>query len=233
MVHLEELMLEGKKYSIETGKLAKQADGSVLLRLGDTMLLVTVVGAAEPSEGLDFFPLTVDYREKAYSAGKIPGGFFKREGRPSENEILGARLIDRSIRPLFEDGYRNETQIMVAVLSADKENDPDILGITGASTALAVSDIPFTNPVAGLRVGRVGGKFILNPSHQERAQSDIDLVIAGTEDSIVMVEGESREISEADMLAALQFGQEGIRALIKMQMQLAAKAGKPKRDFEI
>jgi len=231
MVHVEELTLEGKNYSIENGKLAKQADGSVLVRLGDTMVMVTVVGATEPAEGLDFFPLTVDYREKAYAGGRIPGGFFKREGRPGETEILSARLIDRSLRPLFEDGYKNEVQIMVAVLSSDKENAADVLGITGASAALGVSDIPFNNPIAGIRVGRVGGDFILNPTYDDLTRSDIDLVIAGTDDSIVMVEGESKEISEADMLAALQHGHEGIKALLKLQANLVAKAGKEKRSF--
>jgi len=231
MIHVEELTLEGKNCSIETGKLAKQADGSVVVRLGDTMVMVTVVGAAEPSEGLDFFPLTVDYREKAYAGGKIPGGFFKREGRPAETEILSARLIDRSIRPLFEEGYKNEVQVMVAVLSSDKENAADVLGITGASAALAVSDIPFHNLIAGVRVGRVQGAFVLNPTYDDLTRSDIDLVIAGTAESIVMVEGESNEISEADMLAALHHGHEGIKALIKLQTDLAAKAGKTKRLF--
>lgn len=231
MVYYEELELDGKKYSIETGRLAKQADGAVLIRIGDTMVLATAVGAAEPSENIDFFPLSVDYREKAYSAGKIPGGFFKREGRPSENEILSSRLTDRAIRPLFADGYKNEVQVMISVLSADKENDPDVLGITGASTALIISDIPFTEPIAGVRVGRIGGQFILNPTYQELQRSDLDLVIAATEESIVMVEGEANEISEEDMLAALQFGHEKVRALLTLQTNLAHKVGKVKREF--
>ncbi|MFQ5769091.1 MAG: polyribonucleotide nucleotidyltransferase, partial [bacterium] len=231
MVHVEELELDGKKYSIETGKLAKQADGAVLLRLGDTMVLVTAVGATEPSDNLDFFPLTVDYREKAYSAGKIPGGFFKREGRPNENEILGSRLIDRSVRPLFAKGYKNEVQILISVLSADKENDPDVLGITGASTALLLSDIPFTEPIAGVRVGRINGNFILNPAFRELQNSDLELVIAASKDSIVMVEGEANEVSESDMLKALQFGHEKIQILLQMQNNLVAKAGKEKRAF--
>lgn len=231
MVHYEELELDGKKYSIETGRLAKQADGAVLVRIGDTMVLATAVGAAEPNENQDFFPLSVDYREKAYSAGKIPGGFFKREGRPSENEILSSRLTDRAIRPLFADGYMNEVQVMISVLSADKENDPDVLGITGASTALIISDIPFTNPIAGVRVGRIAGQLILNPTYDDLQKSDLDLVIAATEESIVMVEGEANEIGEADMLAALQFGHEKIRALLKLQINLAEKVGKTKREF--
>ncbi len=232
MSYLEELDLDGKKYSIETGRLAKQADGAVLARLGDTIVLATVVGAEEPTEGLDFFPLTVDYREKAYSAGKIPGGFFKREGRPSENEILSARLVDRSIRPLFEDGYRCEVQILISVLSADKENDPDVVGITAASAALMVSDVPFHNPIAGVRVAKIGDKFIVNPAYSDLEVSELDLIISGTRDSIVMVEGEAREISEADMVAALEFGHEKIRALIDMQGRLIEKAGKPKRTWE-
>jgi polyribonucleotide nucleotidyltransferase len=233
MVYNEELELDGKKYSIETGKLAKQADGSVLLRLGDTMVLVSVVGAAEPSEDVDFFPLTVEYREKAYSAGKIPGGFFKREGRPSDNEVLSARLADRSIRPLFAEGYTNEVQVIIWVLSADKENDPDVLGITGASAALMLSDIPFSTPIAGVRIGRINGQFVHNPTFSELQNSDLDLVIAGSRDSIVMVEGEAHEISEADMLAALEFGREKIRSLVELQTRLVAKAGKPKRPVVI
>ncbi len=233
MVYYEELELDGKKYSIETGKLAKQADGSVLLRLGDTMVLVSVVGAAEPSEDIDFFPLTVEYREKAYSAGKIPGGFFKREGRPSDNEVLSARLADRSIRPLFAEGYANEVQVIIWVLSADKENDPDVLGITGASAALMLSDIPFAIPIAGVRVGRINGQFVHNPTFSELQNSDLDLVITGSHDSIVMVEGEAHEINEADMLGALKFGQEKIRALLELQTRLVAKAGKPKRPVAV
>ncbi|HEX9653414.1 MAG TPA: polyribonucleotide nucleotidyltransferase, partial [bacterium] len=231
MSYIEEMEIEGKKYSIETGRLAKQASGSSLLRVGDTMVLVAVVGADEPSEGIDFFPLTVEYREKAYSAGKIPGGFFKREGRPSENEILSARLIDRSIRPLFPDGYTNEVQVQVWVLSADKQNDPDVLGITGASIALALSDIPFTELIAGGRVGRVNGKLVFNPTFNENQLSDIDLVIAASQDSIVMVEGEAGEISEADMLAALKFGHENVIQLIHLQKELLAKIGKTKAEF--
>jgi len=230
MIYIEELELAGKKYSIETGRLAKQADGAVLIRLADTMVLVTVVGAEEPSD-LDFFPLSVDYREKAYSAGKIPGGFFKREGRPSENEILSSRLIDRSIRPLFEDGYRNEVQVLVSVLSSDKEHDPDILGITGASIALMLSDVPYNEPIAGVRVGRVNGEFVLNPTYSELEEGDLDLVISATNDSIVMVEGEAGEISEPDMLDALEFGHNNIKELLQMQAALVAKAGKPKREI--
>ena len=233
MVYYEELELDGKTYSIETGRLARQADGAVLMRYGDTMVLVTAVGAQEPSEHLNFFPLTVDYREKAYSVGKIPGGFFKREGRPSENEILSARLVDRSIRPLFDEDYKNEVQVMISVLSADKENDPDILGITGASAALMISDIPFNNPIAGVRVGKIEGKFVLNPTVSELEHSELDLVISATKDSIVMVEGEAREIPEADLLGALEFGHEKIRKLLELQQRVVDQAGKPKRVVEV
>jgi len=231
MVHIEELELDGKKYSIETGKLAKQADGAVLVRVGETIVLVTAVGAAEPNETIDFFPLTVDYREKAYSAGKIPGGFFKREGRPSEREILSSRITDRSIRPLFAKGYKNEVQVLISVLSADKQNASDVLGIIGASAALAVSDIPFNEQIAGARVGRVNGDFVLNPTYDELENSDLELIISATKESIVMVEGEAREISEEDMLAALKFGHEKICQLLEMQSKLVVNAGKEKRKF--
>ena len=231
MVHIEELELDGKKYSIETGKLAKQADGAVLVRVGDTMVLVTAVGAAKPNETVDFFPLTVDYREKAYSAGKIPGGFFKREGRPTEKEILSSRITDRSIRPLFAKGYKNEVQVLMSVLSADKENAPDVLGIMGASAALAVSDIPFNEQIAGVRVGRLNGEFVLNPTYDDLENSDLEVIISATKESIVMVEGEAREISEEDMLAALKFGHEKICQLLEMQSKLVANAGKEKRKF--
>jgi len=231
MVHVEKLELEGKNYYIETGRMAKQADGAVLVGLGDTMVLVTVVGSSEPVEGLDFFPLSVDYREKAYSAGKIPGGFFKREGRPSENEILSSRLTDRSIRPLFPKGYKNEVQILISVLSSDKEHDPDVLGITGASAALMISDVPFATPIAGVRVGRLNGEFVLNPTYADLERSELDLVITASEDSVIMVEGEANEISEENMLAALEFGHQHIKKLIEAQKSLQAKCGKPKREY--
>lgn len=226
---LKEIELNGKKFSIETGRVAKQAHGSCWVRFGDTVVMATVVGAKEPAENPDFFPLTVDYREKAYAAGKIPGGYFKREGRPSENEVLVSRLIDRSIRPLFADEFLNEVQVMVSALSADKENDPDVHGITGASMALLLSDIPWAGPVAGVRVGRVRGQFIANPMHAELEQSDMDIVMAASEDSIVMVEGEAQEISEADMSAALRFGHDVARQLIAVQKAVAAERAKPKR----
>jgi len=231
MTSRKEVDLNGKKYAIEVGRVARQADGACWLQHGETIVMATVVGAEEATEDVDFFPLTVDYREKAYAAGKIPGGFFKREGRPSESEVLIARLIDRSIRPLFADDYRNEVQVMISVLSADKENDPDVLGISAASTAILLSGIPWDGPVAGVRVGRVDGQFIANPTHDEIDKSDMDLVIAANEDSIVMVEGEAREISEQDMVAALAFGQETARELIRVQQAVAAEAAKPKREI--
>ena len=227
---LKEIELSGKKFSIETGRVARQAHGSCWVRLNDTIIMATVVGAKEAKEEADFFPLSVDYREKAYAAGKIPGGYFKREGRPSENEILISRLIDRAIRPLFADEYLNEVQVMVSALSADKENDPDVHGITGASMALLLSDIPWAGPVAGVRVGRVRGQFIANPTHAEIEQSDMDVVMAASEDSIMMVEGEAQEISETDMVAALHFGHDVARQLIGLQKAVAAEMAKPKRE---
>ena len=228
---LKEIELSGKKFSIETGRVARQAHGSCWVRLNDTIIMATVVGAKEAKEEADFFPLSVDYREKAYAAGKIPGGYFKREGRPSENEILISRLIDRAIRPLFADEYLNEVQVMVSALSADKENDPDVHGITGASMALLLSDIPWAGPVAGVRVGRVRGQFIANPTHAEIEQSDMDVVMAASEDSIMMVEGEAQEISETDMVAALHFGHDVARQLIGLQKAVAAEMAKPKREI--
>ncbi|RMD99826.1 MAG: polyribonucleotide nucleotidyltransferase, partial [Calditrichaeota bacterium] len=232
MIITKEVTINDTLYSIEYGRVAKQASGAVLVRFGDTIILATAVGSEETSTQ-DFFPLSVDYREKAYAAGKIPGGFFKREGRPSENEILSSRLIDRSLRPLFPDGYKNEVQVMVTVLSADKENDPDVLGITGASAAIMISDIPWQGPVAGLRIGRVDGQFIANPTYEQLERSDLDLVISANEDSIVMVEGEAWEISEQDMLAALEFGQKAAQPLLRMQKELAEEVGKPKMEVVV
>src|SRR5689334_6949959 len=195
----------GRTMSIETGRFAKQADGAVMVRFGDTMVLATVVAAKEADEGKDYFPLQVEYREKTAAAGKIPGGFLKREGRPSEKEVLSSRLIDRPIRPMFPEGFKNETQIMLSVFSSDQENDGDILGALGASAALMISDIPFDGPIAEVRVGRQNGELILNPTFQQLATSEMDVTVAGTKTSIVMVEGDAHEISEADMLAALTF----------------------------
>ncbi len=209
---------------LETGRLAKQAAGSVVLRFGDTMVLAAVTVSPNVST-LPFFPLTVEYREKTYAAGKIPGGFLKREGRPSDKEILASRLIDRSIRPLFPEGFKNEVQVFVTVLSADQENDADILGAFAAASALALSGVPWNGPLAAVRVGRVEGNWILNPTFQQLEFSTIDLVVSGTADSIVMVEGGSLEISEAEILEALKVAQRGIRDLIKLAQQLIGKAG--------
>ncbi len=227
----KETELNGKKFSIETNRVARQADGACWVQLGDTIVMATVVGADEAVEGQDFFPLSVDYREKAFAAGKIPGGFFKREGKPSENEVLSARLIDRGIRPLFAEDYKCEVQVMVSVLSADKENDPDVLGISAASMAILLSGLPWEGPIAGVRVARIAGKLVANPTHDDLTQSDIDLVIAATEDSILMVEGEAQEISEAEMVEALAFGQSVARDLIQVQKAVAAEAAKPRRTF--
>src|ERR671929_51089 len=184
--------------TIETGKLAKQADGAVTVQLGETIVLVAAVGAAKAKPGQDFFPLTVDYREKAAAAGKFPGGYFKREGRPTEKEILTSRIIDRPIRPLFPQGYFYDTQVISILLSADGENDPDILSINGASAALSVSDIPFAGPIGAVRVGRVDGQFVVNPTHTQREQSDLDLVYVGTQNDIIMIEGAAHEVPEED-----------------------------------
>jgi polyribonucleotide nucleotidyltransferase len=225
--------LGDKQIHIETGKLAKQADGAVTVQLGETIVIVAAVAATKAKPGQDFFPLTVDYREKAAAAGKFPGGYFKREGRPTEKEILTCRLTDRPIRPLFPKGWYNEVQVQTVLLSADGENDPDILSIIGASAALTVSDIPWAGPLGAARVGRIGGKFVANPTHAEMAESDLDLVYVGNDKDIVMYEGAAKEISEADFNAALKFAQEAIQPVIAAQKELAAKAGKKKREITV
>jgi polyribonucleotide nucleotidyltransferase len=219
-----ETQFAGRPLLLETGRLAKQAAGSALVRFGDTMVLAAVTVSPNVST-LPFFPLTVEYREKTYAAGKIPGGFLKREGRPSDKEILASRLIDRSIRPLFPEGFKNEVQVFVTVLSADQENDADILGVIAASTALSLSPVPWNGPLAGVRVGRVEGNWILNPTFQQLEFSTLDLVVSGSADSIVMVEGGSLEVSEAEILEALKVAQKGIRDVIGLQRQLMDKAG--------
>jgi len=219
-----ETQFAGRPLLLETGRLAKQAAGSAIVRYGDTMVLAAVTVSPNLS-ALPFFPLTVEYREKTYAAGKIPGGFLKREGRPSDKEILASRLIDRSIRPLFPEGFKNEVQVFVTVLSADQENDADILGAIAAGTALTLSSVPWNGPLAAVRVGRVEGNWILNPTFQQLEFSTIDLVVSGTADSIVMVEGGSLEVSESEMLEALKVGQKGIRDLIALERQLIDKAG--------
>jgi len=225
--------LGDKQIIIETGKLAKQADGAVTVQLGETIVLVAAVAATKAKEGQDFFPLTVDYREKAAAAGKFPGGYFKREGRPTEKEILTCRLTDRPIRPLFPKGWYNEVQVQTVVLSADGENDPDILSIIGASAALTVSDIPWDGPLGAVRVGRIAGRFIANPTHAEMAESDLDLVYVGNANDIVMYEGSAKEITEADFNAALKFGHDCCQPLINAQKELAAKSGKKKREISL
>jgi polyribonucleotide nucleotidyltransferase len=217
--------------TIETGKIAKLADGAVTVRCGDTIVLVTAVSATKLREGQDFFPLTVDYKEKAAAAGQFPGGYFKREGRPTEKEILTARMTDRPLRPLFPKDYFFETQIITIMLSADGQNDPDMLSINGASAALTVSDIPFDGPIGAVRIGRVNGEFVINPTHAQREQSDLDLVYVGKENEVIMIEGACDELPEADFKAALDFAQEPVRKLIAMQRDLAAKSAKPKREY--
>jgi polyribonucleotide nucleotidyltransferase len=223
-----EIRVGSRSLSIETGKLAKQADGSVIVRSGDTMVLVTACHAASPREGIDFLPLTVDYREYTYASGRIPGGFFKREGKPPEKEILTSRLIDRPIRPLFAEGWRYETQIIALVLSADTENDSDVLAITGASAALALSEIPLQKTIAGVRVGMVDGNYVINPTHEERKQSTLDLIVAGSQDGIVMVEAGAKEVSEPEVVGALEAAHAAIKQIVAAIDELKAAVGKPK-----
>lgn len=225
--------LGDKQVIIETGKIAKQADGSVTVQMGETIVIVAAVAATKAKEGQDFFPLTVDYREKAAAAGKFPGGYFKREGRPTEKEILTCRLTDRPIRPLFPKGWYNEVQVQTVLLSADGENDPDILSIIGASAALMVSDIPWAGPLGAVRVGRINGQFVANPTHAEQAESDLDLVYVGSEKELVMFEGSAKEISETDFNAALAWAQNAIQPQIAAQKELASKAGKAKRQIKL
>ncbi len=233
MIVRKEVEIGGKIYSIETGRFAKQSNGAVMVRYADTMVLVTAVATEEAKEDQDFFPLQVEYREKTSAAGKFPGGYIKREGRPSEKEILSSRLIDRPIRPLFPKDFKNETQVIAFVFSHDGENDADVLAAVGASAALTISDIPFDGPAAEVRVGRVNGQFVINPTIQQIKESDVELVVAGTSDSIMMVEGESKEISEVELLEALKFAHEAIKKLIQLQIDLRNEAGKPKRETKV
>src|SRR3984893_12091857 len=219
--------------TIETGKIAKLADGAVIVSCGDTMVLASAVSATAIKEGQDFFPLTVDYREKAAAVGKFPGGYFKREGRPSEKETLTSRMTDRPLRPLFPKGYFYDTQVISVLLSADGENDPDILSINGASAALCVSDIPFAGPIGAVRVARVNGEFVVNPTHSQRQLSNLDLVYVGTADDIVMIEGAADQMPEEECIKALEFAQPFVREIIEMQRELASVAGKPKREVQL
>src|SRR6266850_7181086 len=223
--------LGDKQIIIETGKIAKQADGAVVVQMGETIVMVAAVAASKAKPGQEFFPLTVDYREKAAAAGKFPGGYFKREGRPTEKEILTCRLIDRPIRPLFPKGWYNEVQVQSIVLSADGENDPDMLSLLGASAALMVSDIPWAGPLGAVRVGRIGAQFVANPTHTQMNDSDLDLVYVGNETDLVMFEGSAKEISEEDFNASMKFAQEAIQPMISAQRDLKKRAGKQKRQI--
>ena len=231
MIHRQEAVIGGRVMSIETGRVAEQASGAVLVRYGETVILATVVGSDEPREGIDFFPLTVDVEERMYAAGKIPGGFIKREGRASEHAILACRLADRPLRPLFPKGYRNDVQIVITVLSVDQENDSDILGIVGASAALSVSDIPFAGPVGAVRVGYVDDQLVINPTESQMPNSRLDLAIAGTSDAVMMVEAGAKELPEDLMLEAVRFGQEALQDIIKIQEKLAQAVNITKRSF--
>jgi polyribonucleotide nucleotidyltransferase len=223
----------GRPFSIETGKVAKQANGSVMVQYGETVVLVTAVASEKKREGLDFIPLTVNYLEMTYAAGRIPGGFFKREGRPSDRETLISRFIDRPLRPLFPKGFQNEIQIIATVLSADLDNDPSILGMIGASSALSLSDIPFDGPIAGAKVGRIDGEFLLNPTHEEMELSDIDLFVAGSENAIIMVEGSAKEVKEEEILEAILFGHQSLKPVIALQEQMKSAAGVIPQEFEL
>jgi len=205
-IHRVQLDWGGRKLTLETGKVARQADGAVIATYGETTVIATVVAAKQPKPGIDFFRLTVNYQEKTFAAGKIPGGFFKREGRPTEKEVLTSRLIDRPIRPLFAEGFRNETQVICTVLSHDLENDPDVVAMIGASAALTISGIPFLGPIAAARVGYVGGQYVLNPVQESLPESALDLVVAGTAEGVLMVESEAKELTEEIMLGAVTFG---------------------------
>jgi len=232
MIKKFETKIGNSNVVIETGRMAKQADGACTVHLGGTVVLVAVVCSGEPREGVDFFPLTCEYQEKTYAAGKIPGGFFKREGRPSEKEILTARLMDRPIRPLFPKGFINEVQVVSMVISSDGENDSDVLAMLGASCALTISDIPFNGPIAAIRVGRIDGKLIANPTFKELETSDLDMVVSGNRSSVIMIEAGANELSEEVMLEAVNFGHEALQPLIDMQEKLARECGKPKRNVE-
>ena len=225
---------DGRPVTIETGKLAKQAHGSVVVRQGDTMLLAAAVSNHDASEGVDFLPLTVDYREKYASTGRFPGGFFKREARPSDTEVLVMRLVDRALRPTFPEDYHAETQVMIQLMSADKVNMPDSLAGLAASAALAVSDIPFDGPISEVRVARVGGEFVINPTYEQLEEADIDMMIAGSMDSIVMVEGEMHEVSEEEMVSAIEAAHAAIKVQCQVQLDMAAEvpSSSPKREYE-
>jgi polyribonucleotide nucleotidyltransferase len=232
MIHTVSTEISGRTFSIETGHVAKQADGAVVVRYGGSMIIATCVAAKTPREGQDFFPLTVEYRERAYAGGRIPGGYFKREGAPVKKEILTARLIDRPIRPLFPDGFKNEVQVICLAVSGDQENDPDVLAMNGASAAVCLSGIPFDGPVGAVRVGHIDGRFVANPTTAEQAVSSLELVVAGTEDAVLMVEAGANEVPEETMLQAIAFGHAECRRLARMQRELTEKAGRPRWPFD-
>jgi polyribonucleotide nucleotidyltransferase len=229
----ESIKLGDKDLTVETGRVAKQADGSIVIQYGDTMLLVAAVSAPNPREGIDFFPLTVEYREANYAAGRIPGNYFRREGRPTEKEVLTSRLIDRPCRPLFAEGFRNETQVIASVISADPDNNPDVIAITGASCALYLSDIPFLNPIAGVRIGLIEGRYIVNPTYDEVRESRLNLIVAGTEEAIVMVEAGASEVSEEIMVEALMLAHKEINRLCRWQKELYKALDVKKREVEV
>src|SRR5690348_10033409 len=232
-VHRAELDWGGRKLVLETGKIARQADGAVVATYGESKVLATVVAAREPRAGVDFLPLTVDYQEKFYAAGRIPGGYCKREGRPTEKETLVSRLIDRPVRPLFAEGWRNETQVIVTTLSHDLENDPDVLAMVASSAALTLSGAPFMGPIGAARVGFVNDEYVLNPTLEEMAESKLDLVVAGTKDAVLMVESEAKELPEEVMLGAVMFGHRHFQPVIEAIIQLAEKAAKEPRELTV
>ena len=228
----EVIEINGKKIVLETGKIARQADGAIIAKCGETVVLATAVGAKKVKDEQDYFPLSVNYQEKYYAAGKIPGGYFKREARPTESETLISRLIDRPIRPLFPDNFLNEIQILPTVISYDGENQPDVLSIIASSAALAISGLPFQGPIAASRVGYISGKYILNPNPKELEESELDLVVAGTKDAVLMVESEASGLSEKEMLEAVKFGHKNFVPIIEAIENLAKKTGKPKWEVE-
>ena len=231
-VNSKEIEWGGRRLAFETGRIARQADGAVLVSYGETAVLCTAVAQKAPREGVDFFPLTVNYQEKTFAAGKIPGGFFKREGRPNEKETLTSRLIDRPIRPMFADGFRNETQVICTVLSHDLENDPDIVAMIGASAALTISGIPFLGPIAGARVGQIDGAYVINPTPEQLENSTLDLVVAGTEGAVLMVESQAAELSEEVMLGAVTFGHTEMQPVINAIIELAEACAKEPWEVE-
>src|SRR2546421_5842661 len=232
-IHRVELDWGGRKLVLETGRIARQADGAVLATYGETTVLATVVSTKQPREGIDFLPLTVNYQEKFYAAGRIPGGYFKREGRPTEKETLVSRLIDRPIRPLFAQGYRCDTQVIITVLSHDLENDPDIVAMVASSAALTLSGAPFMGPVGAARVGFINNEYVLNPQLEEMSESQLDLIVAGTQDAVLMVESEAKELTEEIMLGAVMFGHKHFQPVIDAIIRLAEKAAKEPRELSV